>query len=58
MLLAGERAMQAARPGGLTVEAQVLPGNTVSQALFEACGYQGGPLHYQKHVRTTPKPRA
>ncbi len=58
MLLAGERAMQAARPGGLTVEAQVLPGNTVSQALFEACGYQGGPLHYQKHVGTPPEPRA
>ena len=50
LLLAGEQAMLAWFPEGFTVYAVVQAGNNASQRLFESCGYDGGPLSYQKHV--------
>lgn len=54
LLAAGEQAMLALHPGGITVDAHVLPGNTTSQRLFQTAGYQGGPLQYQKAVASLP----
>ena len=50
LLAAGEQGMLSRLPEGFTVDAQVLPGNTASRRLFQAAGYHGGPLNYQKHV--------
>lgn len=50
LLAAGEQALLARHPGGFTMQAQVLPGNTASQRLFQAAGYHGGPLQYRKVV--------
>ena len=50
LLAAGEQALLALHPGGFSVDAQVLPGNTASQRLFHAGGYHGGPLQYRKAV--------
>lgn len=50
LLTAGEQALLARQPKGGIVLARVLPGNTVSQRLFEAAGYYGGPLQYHKPV--------
>jgi UDP-2,4-diacetamido-2,4,6-trideoxy-beta-L-altropyranose hydrolase len=50
LLAAGEQALLARHPQGFTVVASVLPGNAVSQRMFEASGYHGGPLHYQKNL--------
>jgi hypothetical protein len=49
-----DRALDAARAH--TVDASVLPGNTTSQQLFEAGGYHGGPLQYQKSIGPLPSP--
>ena len=54
LLAAGEQALLARHPGGFTVQAQVLPGNTASQRLFQAAGYHGGPLQYRKAVGPLP----
>lgn len=54
LLLGGEQAMRGHLGHGFTVDASVLPGNAPSQQLFEACGYHGGPLQYQKTVGATP----
>ena len=54
LLAAGEQALLALHPGGLTVEAQVLPGNTASQRLFQTAGYHGGPLQFRKAVGPLP----
>lgn len=54
LLAAGEQALLAQNPGGFTVQAQVLPGNTASQRLFRAAGYHGGPLQYRKAVGPLP----
>ena len=54
LLAAGEQALLALHPGGFTVQAQVLPGNTASQRLFQAAGYHGGPLQYRKAVCPSP----
>lgn len=51
LLAAGERALRALHPAGITVHASVLPGNTASQQLFAAGGYHGGPLQYEKTIR-------
>lgn len=50
LLLAGEQTMHERLSHGFSVDASVVPGNTASQRLFEACGYHGGPLQYQKTV--------
>ena len=50
LLAAGERAQLAGHPAGITVDASVQPGNTTSQKIFEAGGYRGGPLQYQKAI--------
>lgn len=50
LLAAGERALLALHPAGITVDASVLPGNTASQQLFAAGGYHGGPLQYEKTI--------
>ena len=50
LLAAGERALLAPHPAGITVHASVLPGNTASQQLFAAGGYHGGPLQYEKTI--------
>ncbi len=50
LLAAGEQALLALHPAGITVDASVLPGNTTSRQLFEAGGYHGGPLQYQKTI--------
>lgn len=42
LLAAGEAAVQAAWPGLRAIEAQVLPDNHASLALFGAAGYRGG----------------
>lgn len=57
LLLAGERQMQQFLRSPFSLEATVMPGNTASQRLFEGCGYDGGPLNYQKAVGKLP-PRA
>jgi len=54
LLAAGERALLALHPTGVTVHASVLPDNASSQRLFEASGYQGGPLRYHKPLSTIP----
>lgn len=54
LLAAGEQALLALHPDGFTVQAQVLPGNTASQRLFQAAGYHGGPLQYRKTVGPLP----
>lgn len=54
LLAAGEQALRALHPGGFTVQAQVLPGNTASQGLFQTAGYHGGPLLYRKAVGPLP----
>lgn len=54
LLAAGEQALLAQHPDGFTVEAQVLPGNTASQRLFQTAGYHGGPLQFRKAVRPMP----
>lgn len=54
LLAAGEQALLALCPGGFTVEAQVLPGNTTSQRLFQTAGYHGGPLQFRKAVGPLP----
>lgn len=50
LLAAGERALLALHPAGITVDASVQPGNTASQQLFSASGYHGGPLKYEKTI--------
>lgn len=50
LLAAGEKEMLSRHPEGFTVEAQVLTSNTASQCMFQAAGYHGGPLNYQKRV--------
>ncbi len=50
LLLAGEQSLLDHLPAGGVVEARVLPGNTASRRLFEACGYDGGPQQYQKAI--------
>ena len=50
LLLAGEQAMLRRLGSAFTALATVLPGNTVSQRLFETCGYHGGPLRYSKTI--------
>lgn len=54
LLLAGEGALSRRLGNSFTVDASVMPGNTASQHLFEACGYHGGPLRYQKTVDLKP----
>lgn len=54
LLAAGEQALRALCSGGFTVQAQVLPGNTASQRLFQTAGYHGGPLQYRKAVGPLP----
>jgi UDP-2,4-diacetamido-2,4,6-trideoxy-beta-L-altropyranose hydrolase len=54
LLAAGEQALLALCPGGLTVEALVLPGNATSQHLFQTAGYHGGPMHFRKAVGPLP----
>lgn len=54
LLLAGERAMHEHLGRDFIVDAKVLPENAASQQLFEACGYHGGPMQYQKTVGVTP----
>jgi len=54
LLAAGERAQLAGHPAGITVDASVQPGNTTSQKIFEAGGYRGGPLQYQKAIGPFP----
>lgn len=56
LLLAGEQQTQHSLGTSFTVNATVIAGNTASQRLFEGCGYDGGPLHYRKHI--TPAPDA
>lgn len=56
LLAAGEQAVLAHHPQGFTSVASVLPGNTASQHLFQAAGYHGGPLQYQKVVGPCPTP--
>lgn len=56
LLAAGEQALLALHPAGITVDASVLPGNNTSQQLFEAGGYHGGPLQYQKSIGPLPGP--
>jgi len=50
LLQGGELAMANRLGNAFTVRATVLPGNTASQRLFEACRYHGGPLQYSKTV--------
>lgn len=50
LLAAGEQALLRLNPAGITVDARVVPGNTTSRKLFEAGGYHGGPLQYQKTI--------
>lgn len=50
LLLGGEQTMRRHLGHDFTVDASVLPENAASQHLFEACGYHGGPLQYQKTV--------
>lgn len=57
LLLAGEQAMHGQLGHGFAVDASVVPGNTASQRLFQACGYHGGPLQYQKTVGLRPTTR-
>lgn len=54
LLAAGEQALLALCSGGFTVQAQVLPGNTTSQRLFQTAGYHGGPLQYRKAIGPLP----
>jgi RimJ/RimL family protein N-acetyltransferase len=54
LLAAGEQALLGQHPAGITVDASVLPGNAASQQLFEAGGYHGGPLQYQKSLGPLP----
>lgn len=54
--MAGEQAMRDRMPAGGRVVARVLPGNTASRRLFEACGYDGGPQYYQKAITPLPIP--
>ena len=54
LLLAGERAMREHLNCGFALDAKVLSGNAASQHLFEACGYHGGPMQYQKTIAATP----
>lgn len=54
LLLAGERTMRGHLGHDFAVIARVLPRNTASQHLFEACGYHGGPLQYLKTVGASP----
>jgi spore coat polysaccharide biosynthesis predicted glycosyltransferase SpsG/GNAT superfamily N-acetyltransferase len=56
LLAAGEQALLALHPAGITVHASVLPGNTASQQLFAAGGYHGGPLQYKKTIGPLPGP--
>lgn len=56
LLAAGEQALLALHPAGITVDASVLPGNTASQQLFLSGGYHGGPLQYQKTIGPLPGP--
>lgn len=56
LLAAGEQAIRARQSEGITVNASVLPGNSTSQQLFEAGGYRGGPLQYQKFIGPLPGP--
>ena len=53
VLLAGEQAMRGYLDHDFTLNASVLQGNFPAQQLFEACGYSGGPLQYQKIVDAT-----
>lgn len=57
LLAAGEQGMLSLHPEGFTVDAQVLPGNIASQRLFQAAGYHGGPLQYQKKLLAPARPR-
>lgn len=54
LLLAGEDALLRRLGSGFSVDASVMSGNVASQHLFEACGYHGGPLQYQKTVGPRP----
>lgn len=56
LLLAGEQALRGQIQAGGQLVAQVLPGNTASQRLFEACGYDGGPQRYLKAIAPLPTP--
>jgi UDP-2,4-diacetamido-2,4,6-trideoxy-beta-L-altropyranose hydrolase len=54
LLLAGERQMHHSLQAPFTVDATVVAGNTVSQKLFEGCGYHGGPLLFRKTLGPAP----
>lgn len=56
LLLAGEQALRGQIQASGQLVAQVLPGNTASQRLFEACGYDGGPQRYLKAIAPVPTP--
>lgn len=56
LLLAGEQALRGQIQVDGRLVAQVLPGNTASQRLFEACGYDGGPERYLKVIAPVPTP--
>jgi len=54
LLAAGECALLRLYSAGVTVEASVQPDNAASRRLFEAGGYHGGPLKYQKTLGPVP----
>lgn len=54
LLLAGEQQMHHRWQAPFTVDATVVAGNTVSQKLFEGCGYHGGPLLFRKTLGPAP----
>jgi len=54
LLLAGEQQMHHSLQAPFTVDATVVAGNTVSQKLFEGCGYHGGPLLFRKTLGPVP----
>ena len=56
LLAAGEQALLARYPAGITVDASVVPDNASSRRLFESGGYHGGPLQYQKTIGPLPGP--
>lgn len=54
LLFAGEDTLSMRLGGSFTVYAHVMAGNAASQKLFQACGYDGGPLEYHKTVDPRP----
>lgn len=48
LLSRGEQHLAAILERDALIHAIVLPGNQASVKLFEACGYQGGPTHFNK----------